>query len=291
MDILLALGGGGIKGSAHIGVLRVLEREGFRIRAIAGTSAGGMAAAAYAAGHSPGVLEGFMSSVDQRSFFGFHFGEDPGLLGISGVAKAMGDLLGDRTFSELKIPCALTAVDLDTGQEMILSEGRVLDAVLATVAIPGIFPPKRWGDHLLVDGGVLDPVPVSVVREISPVKNLPVVAVTLTSSPPTRGHLPALGPKGTEVILNRIARLKVAKALEIFLHSIEIGTSSIAEIRLQLDRPDVIIRPGVAHIGYFDQVKVPEVVRLGETAAEAVLPELHKLASPRSRFLRLIKRH
>ena len=204
-----------------------------------------MAAAAYAAGHSPDVLEGFMNSVDQRSLFGFHFGEDPGLLGISGVAKAMGDLLGDRTFSELKIPCALTAVDLDTGQEMILSEGRVLDAVLATVAIPGIFPPKRWGDHLLVDGGVLDPVPVSVVREISPVKNLPVVAVTLTSSPTTRGHLPALGPKGTDVILNRIARLKVAKALEIFLHSIEIGTSSIAEIRLQLDRPDVIIRPGV----------------------------------------------
>jgi NTE family protein len=250
-----------------------------------------MAASAYAAGHSPEKLEEYMTKVDQRSFFGFHFGDDPGLLGISGVAKAMGDLLGDITFSELKIPCALTAVDLDSGQEMILSKGRVLDAVLATIAIPGIFPPKRWGDRLLVDGGVLDPVPVSVVREISPVKYLPVVAVTLTSSPTVRGHLPALGPKGTEVILNRIARLKVAKALEIFLHSIEIGTSSITEIRLQLDKPEVIIRPSVGHIGYLDQVKVSEVVRLGEVATGKVLPELHKVVSLRGRLSRLIKRY
>jgi len=291
MDILLALGGGGIRGNAHIGVLRVLEREGFRIRAIAGTSAGGMAASAYAAGNSPDVLEEYMAQVDQRSLFSFHFGEDPGLLGISGVGKAMGELLGDRTFSDLKIPCALTAVDLDSGQEMILNEGRVLDAVLATIAIPGIFPPKRWGDRLLVDGGVLDPVPVSVVREISRVRNLPVVAVTLTSSPMERGRLPALGPKGADVILSRIARLKVAQAFEIFLHSIEIGTSSITQIRLQLDKPEVIIQPDVRQIGYLDQVKVPEVVKLGEVAAEAALPDLRKAVSLSGRLSRLIKRH
>ena len=105
MDILLALGGGGAKGNAHIGVLRVLEREGYRVRALAGTSAGGMAASAYAAGHSPDVLEDYMSKVDQRSLFGFHFGDEPALMGIGGVAKAMRDLLGDMTFDGLKIPC------------------------------------------------------------------------------------------------------------------------------------------------------------------------------------------
>ena len=153
MDILLALGGGGSKGKAHIGVLKVLEREGFRIRAVAGTSAGGIAAATYAAGFHPDVLEAHMAQVDQRSLFGFHLGDEPALMGVGGVSKAIKDLLGERTFADLTIPCALTAVGPDSGQEMVLNAGRVLDAVLATIAIPGIFPPKRWGDELLVDGG------------------------------------------------------------------------------------------------------------------------------------------
>ncbi len=276
MDILLALGGGGSKGNAHIGVMKVLEREGFRVRAVAGTSAGGIAAAAYAAGFHPDVLEAHMAQVDQRSLFGFHLGDEPALMGVGGVRKVVQDFLGERTFADLKIPCALTAVDLDSGQELVLREGRVLDAVLATTAIPGIFPPKHWDERLLVDGGVLDPVPVSVVREISPVPNLPVVAVTLTSEPTERGHLPPLGPKAAEVILSRITRLKVAQAFEIFLRGIEIGMSSITEMRLAIDRPEVIVRPEVGKIGYLDPVFVPDVVKLGEQAMEAALPELRR---------------
>jgi NTE family protein len=288
LDILLALGGGGSKGSAHIGVLRVLEQEGFRIRAVAGTSAGGMAASAYAAGHSPDHIEAYMKQVDQRSLFGFHFGDGPALMGISGVAKAMKDLLGEITFNDLKIPCALTSVDLDTGQEMILQEGKVLDAVLATVAIPGIFPPKKWGEYSLVDGGVLNPVPVSVVRGLSPQRNLPVVAVTLSTSPSVRGFLPPLGSKAAGAVLNRITRLRVAQAFEIFLRSIEIGMGSITEMRLKIDQPEVIIRPEVSHIGYLDQVNVSDLVSLGEKAAVAALPEIRQTVSWKGRFSRWI---
>lgn len=289
MDILLALGGGGSKGNAHIGVLRALEREGFRIRAIAGTSAGGMAASAYAAGYSPDVLEDYMRHIDQRSFFGFHLGEGPSLLGVSGITRALKELIGDRSFEELEIPCALTAVDIDSGQELVLREGKVLDAVLATIAIPGIFPPKKWGENMLIDGGVLNPVPVSVVRKISPVPNLPVLAVTLTSSPTERGQLPALVPKPAGAVLNRIARLRVAQAFEIFLHSIEIGMSSITELRFQVDQPEVIIRPDVRHVGYLDVVNVPEVVKLGEVAVEELLPEIRKAVSWRGRLSRWLK--
>jgi NTE family protein len=249
-----------------------------------------MAAAAFAAGHNADRLEEYMLKVDQRSLFGIHLGTEPALLGIGGVTKAMQDLIGDRTFDDLEIPCALTAVDLDSGQEMILNQGRVLDAVLATVAIPGVFPPKKWDHHSLVDGGVLNPVPVAIVREIAPDKHLPVVAVTLTSSPTQRGFLPALGSKPAEAILTHFSRLKVAQALEIFLHSIEIGMSAITEMRLKLDEPDVIIRPAVEHIGYLDQVNVPEVVKLGEQAAEAALPELRKAAGLRGWLSRWAKR-
>ncbi len=291
MDILLALGGGGSKGNAHIGVIRVLTRAGFHVRAVAGTSAGGMAAAALAAGYTADELENFMSKIDQRSLFGFHMGDQPALLGISGIQKLMRDFLGDKTFDDLIMPCALTAVDLDLGREMILNQGRVLDAILATVAIPGVFPPKKWAEHLLVDGGVLNPVPVSVVREIAPESNLPVVAVSLTSHPTERGHLPVLGPKAAELLINQIARLKVSQAFEIFLRSIEIGMSTVTEMRLKIDQPDVIIRPKVDHIGYLDVVNISEIVKLGEAAAEAALPQLRRAMGWQGRFRRWRQRN
>ena len=113
--------------------------------------------------------------------------------------------------------------------------------------------------------------------------NLPVVAVTLTSAPTVRGHLPALGPKAAEAILTRITRLKVAQAFEIFLRGIEIGMSSITEMRLAIDQPEVIVRPEVSQIGYLDQVFVPDVVKLGERAMEAALPELRREFGVRER--------
>ncbi|MBC8506715.1 MAG: patatin-like phospholipase family protein [Anaerolineales bacterium] len=284
MDINLALGGGGSKGNAHIGVLRVLEREGFRVRAVAGTSAGGMAAAAYAAGCSPGEIEAHMSSIDQSKLYSFHLGGEPSLLGIDGVEKALYNLLGERTFNELEIPCALTAVDLISGRKVVLKEGRVMDAVLATVAIPGIYPAKKLDDQTLVDGGVLDPVPVSVARAISPNPRLPVVAVVLTPAT-NESELP--DSHQYNLILNRIARTRIAKAFEIYFRSIEIGTSAITELRLQIDAPEVIIRPDVSKIGYLDRVDVSRVVKLGEQAAEAALPELRKFTGWRGRVRRL----
>ncbi len=285
MDINLALGGGGSKGNAHIGVLRVLEREGFRVRAVAGTSAGGMAAAAYAAGYSPDELEAHMCQVDQGKLYSFHLSGEPSLLGIEGLRAALDELIGERTFDDLKIPCALTAVDLDQGHEVVLKEGCVMDALLATVALPGIYPAKKMDERLLVDGGVLDPVPVAVAREISPNPRLPVVAVVLSPTSITHGALPS--PQ-YNLIQKRISRMRVAKAFEIFMRSIEIGMFTIAELRLQIDAPEVIIRPKVSQIGYLDRVNVSEVVKLGEQAAELALPELKRAVGWRKRIKRLL---
>ncbi|MBM3145816.1 MAG: patatin-like phospholipase family protein [Chloroflexi bacterium] len=283
-DIVLALGGGGSKGNAHIGVLRVLEREGFRVCAIAGTSAGGMAAAAYAAGYTPDELEAHMRQVDQSKLYSFHFSGEPSLLGINGLHTALYDLIGERTFADLEIPCALTAVDLETGREVVLEEGRVMDALLATVALPGIYPAKKVDDHRLVDGGVLDPVPVAPVRAISPNPRLPVVAVVLSPTSIIHGALPS---HQYGLIQKRISRTRVAKAFEVFMRSIEIGMFTIAELRLQIDAPEVVIRPDVGHIGYLDRVDVAEVVRLGERAAEAALPKLRRAVGWRRKLSRL----
>src|SRR5512143_3801216 len=134
MDISVALGGGGARGNSHVGVLRRLEKEGCRIRAVAGTSFGGIVAALYAAGYSPDEIEAIFCRVDQSKLYGRNPGDGPSLLGLVGVTQWLEETLGDRTFQELKLPCALTAVDLNSAREVILSEGRVRDAVLATIA-------------------------------------------------------------------------------------------------------------------------------------------------------------
>jgi NTE family protein len=278
MDIVLALGGGGSKGNAHIGVLRVLEREGFTIRAIAGTSAGGMAAAAYAAGFDADSLEAHMKNVDQGKFYALHIGDKPALFGVDGIARALSQLIEERRFTDLNIPCAVNAVDLKTNREVILNQGRVVDALLATIALPGIFPPKEWGDNLLVDGGILNPVPVSVARAISPEPGLPVVAVSLTPALDDDVEIHSVNLLKTTPILKPIASLKVAQAFDIFVQSLEMGICAIADLRLEIDQPDVIIRPRVEHVGYLEKVDINTVVKLGEQAAEEMLPKLRRVA-------------
>ena len=177
MDISLALGGGGARGYAHIGVLRRLEHEGFRIRAVAGTSAGGIIAAAYAAGLTPDELESIFSKLDQSKLFARTVNDGPGILGLSGAMKELENVFGDSTFADLHIPCGVVAVDIDEGIEIDLTEGRIVDALLATGAVPGVFPPKSYGEMQLVDGAVLNPVPVSLARKLAP--RLPIVAVVL----------------------------------------------------------------------------------------------------------------
>jgi NTE family protein len=223
-----------------------------------------------------------------------HFGNQPAIMGLEGVAKIASQLLGKRTFDDLLLPCALTAVDLDTGQPVLLQDGRVLDAVLATVAIPGIFPPQRWGDYNLVDGGVLNPVPISAAREITPQARLPIVAVVLSQPFDQRLNLPARSSSSalpsSPVILKTIARLRLTQALEIFWKSLDIGMSASTELRLQIDAPDVIIRPEVGHIHPLARVNVAEIIQAGQQAANSALPDLRQVTGWQGKVKRWIKR-
>src|SRR5512141_198167 len=151
MDISVALGGGGAKGNSHVGVLRRLQKDHYRIRAIAGTSFGGIVAALFAAGNSPDAIEEIFCQVDQSKLYGRGPGDGPALLGLIGVVKWLEDTLGDCTFRDLRLPCALTAVDLTNGRELVITEGSVKNAVLATIALPGIFPTFHMDGLELVD--------------------------------------------------------------------------------------------------------------------------------------------
>ncbi len=288
MDITLALGGGGAKGNSHIGVLRRLESEGFKIRAVAGTSYGGIIAVLYALGYSPNVIQSIFEEVDQNHLYGHSSQDGPSLLGMSGVRQFLERIVGNRTFNDLHIPCALTAVDINTGGEVTLTEGRLMDSVLATIALPGIFPVQRVNGLELVDGGVLNPVPVSVARSLMP--DLPVVAVVLNDPVdlPVRAYsipVPSILPRP---IAERISRISLAQSLDIFLRSVDISSRTVAHLRLALDKPEVIIRPDVHEFSLLDKVVIADLASRGEQAVEAALPQLKRAVSWASRLSRRV---
>lgn len=281
MDISLVLGAGGVKGFAHIGVLRVLERHGFRVRAVAGSSIGGIAGAGYCLGLTPDEIESRMRRMDQKKFYGRLPGDGPAMMGVAGLVEILNDVFGDMTFEELPLPFAVNAVDMETAEEVVFGRGRIVDAILATTAVPGMFPPRKFNDQILVDGGVLNPVPVSLARSLAP--GLPVVAVVL--SPSLEGWVARPTPRllGSVPLMERtISHLRPAQALDIFLRSVDMASCLMADLRLQIDQPEVVIRPKIAGVGLIDEVNVEEMVKRGEAAAEMALPELRRAAGWRA---------
>jgi NTE family protein len=277
MEISLALGGGGARGIAHLGVLRVLEEHNVKIGAIAGTSMGGLVGACYLAGFSPAALIDRFSAVDQPRLYGTSKGDEPSLLGLAGATQVLAELLGDMTFDDLPVPFAVTAVDIEHGQSIVISDGRLMDAVLATVAVPGIFPARRWGDKLLVDGGVADPVPVDVARELAP--GLPVVAVVLSEPTKPVFNMPVPEFPGAAPVIEYLSKIRLAQAMDVFIRSIEVGGMILSELRLELDKPDVIIRPKLLGIGLLDKVDIESLAEIGEIAAFHSLPEISRVTS------------
>ncbi len=269
----VALSGGGARGLAHIGVLKILEQGGVPIDCLAGTSMGGLIAAAYAAGLSTDFMEQEavrMGSVRRL----LTLAEPPlprrGLFEGQKVREYLKGHLGERTFDDLRMPLALIAVDLNGGQEVVLHEGRVVDAVRATIALPGILAPVEREGQTLVDGGVLNNLPADVVRRMGAEL---VIAVDVASD----GGAPSLVvetlrhrryvPGGLVGTLDVVSRALVVMMKEIQRH------------RLAQAHPDIVIRPpippGVTVLTGFP--RAVEIVAAGEQAARESLPRVQAL--------------
>ncbi len=281
-EICVALGGGGARGLAHVGVLRVLLRERFSIRAVAGTSMGGIVGAFFAAGLSPDEIQETMDAGSQRGLLRSR-PEGEGLIGLASIEAWLQEHFEGRSFEDLALPFAVTATDLDTGEEVLLREGPIIPALLATIALPGIFPPQHLNGRRLVDGGVVDPVPVRLARSLYPA---PVVAVALSPPPEQWATLRSPSPLETFPVLSVVSRLRPGQALRVFVRSMEIASRSFTEMRLKMDRPELVIRPDVAHIGLFEERSAAEIAARGEVAALEMLPRLEALFSPLGRLRR-----
>jgi NTE family protein len=296
MDICLALGGGGTRGISHLGVIECLRSNGFRIRAIAGTSIGSLIGALYAAGvEMPDILHA-IHKIDVAALYRRLPGDEPSLLGHAGMTEALSVLLNDRTFADLDIPFGCTAVDINRSREVYLTSGRVLDAVLASSAFPGVLPPRKMGGALLVDGAILDPVPVNLARILAP--GLPVVAVALQAAPEEWGTIPEANIIDTAPlplpipaqIIQGFTRMRIGQAVRIFTTSMDINSKMVAELRLRIDRPDVIIRPDVMQYGIFEMVNPEIMIQKGLEATQAKIDELRTAASWRGKVNRFFRK-
>ncbi|MBX7251295.1 MAG: patatin-like phospholipase family protein [Candidatus Promineofilum sp.] len=270
----LVLGGGGARGLAHIGVLRVLERERIPVACVAGTSMGGLIGALYAAGVAIERVEAEVVRLsrvtEQMRLVDFELSAAG--LSVRGrrIYNMLAELLGEElTFADLRLPLAMVSVDVRTGRPVTLQGGLVIDAVRATISIPGIFTPVDLGDYRLVDGGVLDNVPVDVAHALGATHT---VAVDVL--PSYSRNQPGVAPVETGLQL-AFAPQQFAEIYQVLM----IMIAAVTEAQLRQYPPDLLIRPALSpHVTLLSGFnRADELIAAGEAAAVAALPAIRTL--------------
>ena len=292
----LALGGGAARGFAHIGILRVLAKHGIEPDIVVGTSIGAVVGACYAHGKLP-EFETWSRALTTRgvlSYLDVSLGGS-GLIGGDRLASRMEETFGDTLIDALPKRYACIATELGTGHEIWLTHGRIVDAVRASYALPGIFTPVRLGGRWLVDGALVNPVPVSAARALG--ARL-VIAINLNSDLLGRGGtIASHGPnEEDERLLNEIRSrpegLRRILSPEFLLKRQLIGSKRSPNItgvmgdafnimqdrvtrsRLAGDPPDVMISPRLGKIGLFDFHRATEAIEIGAHAAERSIEDV-----------------
>jgi NTE family protein len=270
--VAVALGGGGARGLAHLGVLDVLRTEGVEPCFLSGTSMGGLVGALAAACHDPEE----MLAIARGFRFPGRF--VPGRLLIwERLFPSAAALLRGKRFEDLATPLAVSAVDLVTGEEVALHSGPVLPAVRATCAVPGVFAPERIGAYCLVDGGVTNMLPVDLAWACDPDV---VIAVNIVASPPLNLHLDSRYSRFATA-LGHIAPNPVTAhlAYEVAMRSVEIALDRQRAMAVAMTGPEVLIDVELSHVAISDFHQIEEIVEAGRQATLRALPQLREALS------------
>jgi NTE family protein len=293
----LALGGGGVRGFCHIGVLKVLEQEEITIDLIAGTSAGALIGGAYASGSSPQEIyrkvdayilspqfqsstlreigltmnpaeqtfwEKTRNSIRQKYFLLSSFVK-PAILPPKDFEDLIHYFIPDIDIRETRIPFYAVATDLITGKQIVISEGSLRQAVLASSAVPGAVDPVRLGDWLLADGGITSLVPVLAAREAGADA---VIAVVVDQEKQVSGEFET--------------------AQEIVYRAGDITSDKLVEAELQ--QADVVIRPRIGDLHWSDFSRAKGLIQEGETAARLALGEIREAIPVYKKMLGMIRK-
>ena len=287
----LALGSGSARGWAHLGVIRVLEDAGIRPDMVCGTSIGALVGAAYAADE----LENFekwlrgLGIADVISFMDVRM--NGGMIKGERLMEFFRRSFIDRPIEELAIPFAAVATALHNGTEVWLREGSTIEAVRASIALPALFMPVVHDGRILMDGGLVNPVPVSLARGMG--ADI-VIAVDLNSNRLGRHHPEEPEKETTSGEISEWMRKlqenlgafiperaddepRLPSILDVITSSINIMQQRISRSRMSGDPPDVIVSPRLAQLGLLDFHRSKEAIAEGKRAMEAALPDLEAI--------------
>lgn len=269
----LALGGGGVRGFAHIGVLNVLKAEGIAFDCISGTSMGGIVASLYACGQDAEQIENTAKKVSKlgelAKLMDARITKLDHIFSSKAVQEFFAEIIGSNvSFSDLQIPLALCAVDFNSAEEVVLQSGALIPAINATMGLPGIVEEVVINDRILVDGGSLNNIPADYVRTMGAEV---VLAVDVS-------------PRITDAEYWK--NQKMPGIASGYWRANAIMASAITEAKLRKAEVDIVLRPkigqDVATLGGFNQVE--RVIAVGADAARDIMPELKKLLKERFYF-------
>lgn len=251
MRLGLALGGGAARGIAHVGVLQVLWENKIPVRAIAGTSAGAMAGAIVAAGHTPDDLAEIVRNSNWW-FLAKDVSLRAGLLRSAGIERWLRRYVQDKSFDDLSMPLAVVTSDLATGEKVVFSTGDVAWAARVSATVPGIYAPVEYQGRLLVDGGLTENVPVDTALGMD-------IDVVLAIS--LNGSFLQGGKPG-----------RPAEAIQQAISILQRG-----HVKEQLDKAELAVTPNLEGLGLTDFRAAEQFIQLGREAMETALPELKRI--------------
>jgi NTE family protein len=242
----LALGGGAVLGAAHVGVVKALEELAIPIEYVSGTSIGSLVAALYAFGIKGNEMERIAMDLKWLDISGLTL-SNYGLLSNKKMERFIMEHLGDVRFEDSEIPLAIIATNLTKGEKVMLNEGRVADAIMASCCIPGVFVPVEIDGNLLVDGGIMENVPIPSLKEI--------------------------GAKFTiGVDLNAEHSLvKPNNIVEVIINTIHITLRNVT--KSQAEKADLLITPDLSEFNYYQTDQVAELIKKGYEESKKVLKD------------------
>ncbi|MHB8454245.1 MAG: patatin-like phospholipase family protein [Acidiferrobacterales bacterium] len=301
-ELVLALGGGGARGLAHIGVLQVLAEQGVRVRAIAGTSVGAEIGAFVASGMPLAEMEALATAFDWQQTLQLFLPDLPsgGLVSGRNVVKFLKQTLGDRLIENLAIAYVAVATNLETGEQVVLDRGSLIDAVRASISMPAVFAPHYVSSQHFVDGGVVNPVPFDVARERygGPVLAVAVHAgargFTKREMRPVRSsqwlermrqllQQPWIGPaegfrQWVEEQLENHNSDQISvptwHARQVMDQVVSITQAQNVRLRAALSPPDIMLTPDVGDIDAYEFYRGEEAIAAGRATAEAAIPAI-----------------
>jgi len=281
--ISLVLGSGGARGYAHIGIIEEVLSRGYEIKAIAGTSMGALIGGAYASG----TLETYKEWILGLKYFDIirlldlSFTSLGGLLAGDRIIKVLTDMLGNQNIEDLPIPYTAVATDLDARKEIWFQDGSLLQAIRASIAIPMLFTPLYYQNRLLVDGGVLNPVPIAPT--ISAHTDL-ILAVDLNS------NIPPLEMVTTRSIESDIKEHKIFErwfnkyskgkektvstkpgSFDILSQTVEVMQDVLTRYQMATHRPDIVVPVSANQCRFFEFHKAAEIIQVGRLQASTAL--------------------